>query len=138
MCIRDRNGLDKLKKGDILVIYRTSDGAGPAKYRSVASSICVVEEVRKAKDFATLEEFLQYANLYSIFDEDKLKEWYTTYNMVVIKMTYNAAFDRRITRNELIEQVGLSADYWGFFQLTDEQFNNIISRGKINESIIID
>ena len=51
------------------------------------------EEVRKAKDFATLEEFLQYANLYSIFDEDKLKEWYTTYNMVVIKMTYNAAFD---------------------------------------------
>jgi hypothetical protein len=58
--------------------------------------------------------------------------------MVVIKMTYNAAFDRRITRNELIEQVGLSADYWGFFQLTDEQFNNIISRGKINESIIID
>lgn len=53
-------------------------------------------------------------------------------------MTYNAAFDRRITRNELIEQVGLSADYWGFFQLTDEQFNNIISRGKINESIIID
>ena len=56
----------------------------------------------------------------------------------VIKMTYNAAFDRRITRNELIEQVGLSADYWGFFQLTDEQFNNIISRGKINESIIID
>ncbi|KAB5142594.1 N-acetyltransferase, partial [Bacteroides thetaiotaomicron] len=63
---------------------------------------------------------------------------YTTYNMVVIKMTYNAAFDRRITRNELIEQVGLSADYWGFFQLTDEQFNNIISRGKINESIIID
>ena len=132
------NGLDKLKKGDILVIYRTADGAGPAKYRSVASSICVVEEVRKAKDFATLEEFLQYANLYSIFDEDKLKEWYTTYNMVVIKMTYNAAFDRRITRNELIEQVGLSADYWGFFQLTDEQFNNIISRGKINESIIID
>ncbi|MDD3038155.1 hypothetical protein [Bacteroides sp.] len=54
-------------------------------------------------------------------------------------MTYNDAFNRRITRNELIEQVGLSTDnYWGFFELTDEQFNNIISRGKINESIIID
>lgn len=59
--------------------------------------------------------------------------------MVVIKMTYNAAFDRRVTRNELIEQVGLDGnEYWGFFQITDEQFNNINSRGKINESIIID
>ena len=59
--------------------------------------------------------------------------------MVVIKMTYNAAFDRRVTRNELIEQVGLDGnEYWGFFQITDEQFNNINSRGKINESLIID
>ena len=47
--------------------------------------------------------------------------------------------DRRVTRNELIEQVGLDGnEYWGFFQITDEQFNNINSRGKINESIIID
>ena len=39
----------------------------------------------------------------------------------------------------MIEEVGLKAeDYWGFLEMTDEQFNDIISRGKINESLIID
>lgn len=53
-------------------------------------------------------------------------------------MTYNAAFNRRVIRKELIEEVGLSPDiYWGFFELTDEQFNDIIIRGQIDESLII-
>lgn len=32
-----------LKNGDILVIYRTNDKLGPARYRSVATSICLVD-----------------------------------------------------------------------------------------------
>lgn len=137
--VSSMNGLDQLDKGDILLIYRTSDHAGPAKYRSVISSICVVEEIKKANDFASVNDFIKYTNAYSIFNEEELKKWYTTPNMVVIKMTYNAAFDRRVTRYELIEQVGLDSNkYWGFFDITNEQFNNITSRGKINESIIID
>ena len=40
-------GVEMLIPGDILVIYRTSDGQGPAYYRSVATSICVVEEVKR-------------------------------------------------------------------------------------------
>lgn len=137
--LSNMSGLDQLRRGDILLIYRTSDGQGPAKYRSVVSSVCVVEEIKKAKDFAGIDDFLRYANAYSVFDEAELKSWFGKPNMVVIKMTYNAAFDRRVTRNELIEEVGLNAeDYWGFFEITDEQFNDIISRGKINESLIID
>ena len=54
-------------------------------------------------------------------------------------MTYNAAFNRRIIRKELIEEVSISRDaYWGFLQLTDEQFNYFIERGQIDESLIID
>lgn len=133
------NGLDQLRRGDILLIYRTTDGQGPAKYRSVVSSVCVVEEIKKAKDFASVDDFLKYANAYSIFNKADLRSWFVRYNMVVIKMTYNAAFDKRVTRNELIEEVGLKTeDYWGFFEMTDEQFNDIILRGKINESLIID
>ena len=112
---------------------------GAAYYRSVVSSICIVEEIKKASDFKSTEEFIKYANAYSIFNENELRKWYTEYGMTLIKMTYNIAFDRRVTRGELIEQVGLSAgDYWGFMQINDEQFKNIISRGKINESLIID
>ena len=52
---------------------------------------------------------------------------------------YNVAFNRRITRNELIQEVGLSeGEYWGFFQVTDEQFKDIIERGQVDESVIVD
>lgn len=131
--------VNQLQRGDVLVIYRMTDGAGPAYYRSVATSVCVVEEIKKKSDFADIGEYLKYANTYSIFNEGELKRLYEQPDMVVIKMTYNAAFDRRVIRKELIEKVGIPSDgiYWGFFSLTDEQFNNIISIGKVNESLII-
>jgi len=132
------NKADQLQKGDVLLVYRTNDGRGPAHYRSVISSACVVEEIKKASDFSSVHDFVRYANTYSIFNEDELKSWYNQEGMIIIKMTYNAAFDRRVIRAELINEVGLPENqYWGFLRLTDEQFNNIISRGKINESIII-
>lgn len=131
-------GLEQLKRGDILLIYRTGDGAGPAKYRSVISSVCVVEEIKTAKDFASIDEYLKYVEPYSIFSDAELKTWFVRYNMVVIKMTYNVAFNRRVTRNELIQEVGLESEYWGFFQITDEQFKVIIERGQVDESVIVD
>lgn len=53
-------------------------------------------------------------------------------------MTYNAAFNHRIINKELVKEVKLNPEYWGFFSLTDEQFNDIIKRGKIDDSLIID
>lgn len=32
----------------------------------------------------------------------------------------------------------MSPKYWGFFQLTDQQFNEILKKGEIDESVIID
>ena len=37
-------GIEQLRRGDLLLIYRTGDGKGPAHYRAVATSICTVEE----------------------------------------------------------------------------------------------
>lgn len=48
-------------------------------------------------------------------------------------------FNRRTIRKKLIEEIGISRRvYWGFFKLTDEQFNNIIEKGQIDESLIVD
>ncbi|RAW99226.1 hypothetical protein CKY04_10280 [Photorhabdus sp. S8-52] len=44
-----------MKRGDIIVIYRTADKQGPARYRSVINSLCIVEEVRVINEFSTLE-----------------------------------------------------------------------------------
>lgn len=131
--------VEKLKRGDILAIYRTNDFKGPAHYRSVVTSICVVEELKTKKDFSDVSDFVKYTNKYSIFDEKELINWYMKDNIYVIKMTYNIAFKRKVTRGEMIERMGINPNiYWGFFQLTDLQFMNLLERGKANENYIID
>lgn len=131
-------GVADLKKGDLVLIYRTSDGLGPAGYRSVVSSICTVDEVKTIKDFASEDEFVKY-NQYSVFGESELREWYRKYpNFYVIKMLYNVAFSKKVIRKVLIENVGLDADArWGFMPISDEQFNSIIKLGEADERYFI-
>ena len=130
-----------LKRGDLLVMYRTSDKKGPALYRSVATSIGVVEETRRIKSFATLDEFLAYASPYSIFSMEELELMYSTKKRyTMIKFTYNIALRRRLIRKRLIEEVGLAGGSrrWDFFKLTRQQFDLIFELGQVDESYLID
>ncbi|MGJ0484715.1 MAG: N-acetyltransferase family protein [Methylomicrobium sp.] len=127
-----------LRSGDALVIYRTGDGQGPAWYRAVATSLCMVEEVKTKSNFADLNEFLSYCRSRSVFSAEELTEFYNKWNHIyVIKMTYNAALKNRIIRKRLIEEVGLSeSDYWGFMELSTHQFINISNLGDVDDSLI--
>lgn len=128
-----------LRKGDLLVIYRTNDNIGPARYRSVVTSICQVEELKVKSDFANINEYIGYCKKYSIFEENDLRIWYRKDNLVVIKMTYNIALAKRVTRGMLVDEAKISPYlYWGFFQLTDSQFNYILDKGEVNENFIVD
>lgn len=130
----------KLKKNDKLVIYRTSDIPGRALYRSVATSVCTVLEVKTYGDFDSEEEFLKYMKSYSVFTEADLRYWYNKKsNFTVIKMLYNIAFRHRIIMKELVERAGIDRNiYWGFRQLDNKQFNSILKLGKVDERYIID
>jgi hypothetical protein len=128
----------QLHRGDIVAIYRTSDIKGLARYRSVITSICQIEEVKTNKDFATVDEFLTYTNFYSIFDSEKLKQWYQQKICYVLKMTYNIALTKRVTNGYLVDELKVHPDYWGFFQLTDEQFDAILKKGEVDEGVIVD
>lgn len=133
------NGMEILRPGDILVIYRTTDGAGPAHYRSVATSVGVVEEYRSIHSFASQDEFMKYCQPYSVFSDAELHQfWARKKYPHVFRFTYNAALKRRVTRGEMIEQFGMDPNaYWGFMRLTRDQFNSIAQAGKLDESIII-
>lgn len=124
--------VDKLKKGDIILIYRTNDGQGYANYRSVVTSVCTVNEIKIFKDFKNKDEFIKYTNEYSIFTPEELGKWYDyKNNFVVIKMLYNVAFTKKVIRKTLLEQVGLdAAAYWGFLPITEKQFNQITKLGQ--------
>ncbi|MEB6182484.1 N-acetyltransferase [Enterobacter roggenkampii] len=131
--------VELMKPNDIIVIYRTSDNQGPAYYRSVATSLCVVEKVRNIHSFVTEKEFLDYCARYSVFTESELKNFYKTKKYpYIISFTYNLALPKRLNRAKLISEIGLNPQaYWGVMKLTNEQFNNVVKLGGVNESIII-
>lgn len=132
VCTMDH--VEELKYGDIVVIYRTAEEGKSAEYSAVATSICVVENIKTQNEFNSFEEFYKYASKYSLFDERDLRYWYDRGGCKTIKMTYNAALKKRIVRHDLIEEVGLDRNhYWGFFELTDEQFNMIAQRGDVTK-----
>ena len=130
----------KMNRGDILVMYRTTDIPGKAYYRSVATSICVVEEVRRINSFATELEFIRYVRPYSVFKTHELSGFYKSKQRhSIIKFTYNIALSKRIIRKQLLEEVGLpgSPRRWDFLKLTPGQFNQIVQMGEVNESYIV-
>lgn len=132
-------GVKYLKKGDKLIIYRTNDYKGSAAYRSVCTSVCTVCEVKTITDFADEDAFVKYTNRYSVFNERELRGWYRTKNhFTVVKMVYNIAFTKKVINKVMKEQVGLNPNYWGFFRLTDVQFDKLLELGEINERYIVD
>lgn len=132
-------GVINMHRGDVMLIYRTSDNMGPARFRAVATSVCVIEEVKSIREFSSLGEFLHYCSKFSIFTQDELISFYKTQKYpFIIKFTYNIAFNKRPNRAILIEDVGLSeSDYWGFMSLNDAQFARVIELGEVNESLVI-
>lgn len=126
--------VEELKYGDVVIIYRTAEYGRSAEYSAVATSICVVEDVKKQNDFGSFEEFYDYVSKYSVFDKNDLRYWFNRGGCKAIKMTYNAAMKKRIVRHDLIEEIGLERNqYWGFFELTDEQFQKIARKGEVNK-----
>lgn len=133
-------GVDTLVPGDILCIYRIKDqdDLSPAHYRSVVTSICVVEEVKVKSDFSNVENFVNDASAYSVFNRDELTDLYNNNSrLTVIKMTYNTALSRRVNKQRLMAELGVDPEYWGFFSLSNEQFEGLLRIGEVYENIII-
>ena len=132
--------LTRMKLGDVVVMYRTTDIQGRAKYRSVATSICVVEESKSRKDFANAAAFVEYAEPHSVFSSEELEHQYNNANrLYVVKMTYNIALSRRIIRQRLMDVVGISEQpRWDLRSLSEKQFKSIVKLGKVDEALIVD
>jgi hypothetical protein len=129
-----------IKRGDLIVIYRTSDNQGPAWYRSVATSICVVEEIKGKSEFKNGNELVDYCHKFSVFTEEELQGFYKERRkLYVIKMTYNIALRKKLTRERLVTEVGLNdKERWTFLEVSDTQFDSILMAGDSYESLVFD
>ncbi len=131
-------GVEDLHPKDLLLIYRTSDQQGPAEYRSVATSICVVEEVRRKNTFANADEYINYTKPFSVFSDIELRRLWNRRELFVIRMLYNAAFTKLLIRKTLAEDIGLNRSaYWGFLPLSREQFLSTAEFGGVDGRLII-
>lgn len=126
----------ELKRGDILVFYRTSDIPGRAYYRAVATSIGTVEEVKTKNDFKDQDDFIEYCKNYSVFPHHNLKYYYQKSNLTTIKFLYNTAFKKKIIRKNLLEIVMLNGqERWTLLPLNEIQFNKILELSKIKSAL---
>ena len=137
--IAKMKGVEQLKRGDCLLIYRTKDeNAQSANYSSVVTSLCVVEEYKDLSSFSDLDDFIKYCKLHNIFTDDELENIFIKKSYTkIIKMAYNISFKRRVILKKIREIIGYEEAYWGFAKLTDEAFFAILKEGLVNDSIII-
>lgn len=133
-------GLEKCKSGDVIVIYRTAEDGKKAIFSSVATSICVIKEVKNINSFRNFNEFRDYCIKYSVFDEGELRYfWRTKKYPHLIKFLYNIAFEKRPTREKLINEVGIDGSIrWTLVELDDNQFKKIIELGQVTNNFIND
>ncbi|MCJ2044819.1 N-acetyltransferase [Methylobacterium sp. J-078] len=132
--------LTRMKRGDIVIMYRTTDRPGQARFRSVITSICVVEEVRKKKDFSNLAEFLKFSVPHSVFSVAELRKIYADPDRhYIVRMTYNAAFTKRVIRDKMLDLVGITEQpRWDLRELTEDQVRHLANLGVLNANIIVD
>lgn len=133
-------GLDKCKSGDIIVIYRTAEDGKKAIFSSVATSICVIKEVKNISSFRSFNDFKDYCIKYSVFEEHELRYfWRTKKYPFLIKFLYNIALEKRLTREKLINEVGIDEKLrWTLVELDDTQFKKIIELGQVKNNFIND
>ena len=132
-------GMEGLQAGDNIIIYRTSDGLRSAKYRSVVTSVCTLQEYRNIREFSSYNDFKSYCGGASVFSDEELQVYYSKrYSSHIIKLTYKFPLRKRIFRDKLLSILGYTPNYSGFFKLSDVHFRAVLNAGKVNENFIID
>lgn len=135
-----------MRPGDCLVIYCClAPGSNQsAWFKSVATSICVAEEVRPKRTFASESDFVSYCQRYSVFSRAELQHAYNLQKgnaLCSIKMTYNLALPKRPNLSTLVVSGAVpppgSGHYFGLMRLSDQQFSKILELGQANAGFVI-
>lgn len=133
------------KPGDCVIIYRCQAPGSfdSAWFKSVATSLCVVDEVRSQNSFKNADAFVEYCKKYSVFNEQNLRGLFAQNGVYAIKLTYNLAFPKRPILRDLVENEVVpspsdaSHPYYGLLKLEDEAFEKALELGGISEGFVI-
>lgn len=114
-----------VRRGDIVMIYRTGNEGTVKKYTSVLTTICIVDSIVNSN---SLNSFLEHCENRSVFTTDELKDLFPKFNKI-IKLIFLKTLIKRVTLNEL-QSLGIVEVNQGprpFTLLTNDQFQTILS-----------
>ncbi len=131
-----------VKRGDVLIFYRTAD-KGSAYFTSVITTIAIVEE--KIDGILNEQEFIIKCRKRSVFTDEELKKHWNynpKYRPFIINFLYVLSFPlgKRINRQRLMELGildGSDNEIRGLKEIGEEQFETILKDTGTNESIIV-
>ncbi len=133
-----------IKKGDIIIFYRTAARGRAAYYTSVITTIAICEG--KAVDITDENDFILKCRRRSVFDDNGLIEFWNynpKYRPFIINFLYTHSFPtgKRINRQKLLELgilTGEENEIRGLKKITREHFEIILKETETNESYFID
>lgn len=132
-----------IKRGDVLIFYRTAPKDKSAYYHSVITTVGIVED--KLDNIQNEKDFIMKARKRSIFTDDYLSEFWNynpRYRPFLIRFlsTYSFKLGNRLNRKQLLEMnilTGEENELRGLKQISREQFIEILKCTKVNESVIV-
>ena len=133
-----------IRRGDIIIFYRTASNRKSAYYSSVITTIAIVED--KIDNIVDEKDFILKCRKRSIFADEKLKEFWNYRPkckpfIINFLSAYSFPTGKRVNRKRLLELgiiSGADNELRGLKQITKEQFNLILKETETNESLIID
>ena len=133
-----------IKKGDIIIFYRTTARSRAAYYTSVITTIALCEG--KIEDIKDENDFILKCRKRSVFDDNGLRKFWNynpKYRPFIINFlhTYSFPTGKRINRQKLLDLgvlTGAENEIRGLKKITKEHFELILKETETNESIIVD
>lgn len=116
------------KPGDLILFYRMGAYGENKKYKSVVSTIAIVDEI--IENICSEDELLSLCQNRSVFTVDELKEFWSKhrYNLKILKFIFVKSLTKRLTLGYLWEHDIIAAPGGPrpFTAITDAQFDMIV------------
>ena len=116
------------KPGDLILFYRMGAHGENKKYKSVVSTIAIVDEI--IENIRSEDELLSLCQNRSVFSVDELKEFWSKhrYNLKILKFIFVKSLTKRLTLGYLWEHDVIAAPGGPrpFTAITDAQFDMIV------------
>lgn len=133
-----------IKKGDVIIFYRTAEKDKKGYYSSVITTIAIVEE--KVENIKDEIDFISKCRKRSVFSNEELKMYWNynpKYRPFIINFLYVHSFPlgKRTNRKSLLDMGIISGEeneLRGLKKITKEQFIKILKITDTNESLIVD